>query len=566
MSYAYTGYLWPSLISSILTASLAWYAWRHRGVAGARPFALGCLFATAWSLGALFEIAAQDAAAKVFWLRFLTVWQLPVVTAATFFLLEYAGWRRRLPARVLALLWVPPILFGIVIATDHLHHLAWTGLPIVGDSIAANRGLITNIALVYSYLVALLNVGVLVWLFVTSPRHRWAAGLLIAGQVGARTVFELGTRLGIISKVGMDPVVLLVLFGLYAVALFRFHVFDPVPAARAMALEQMQEGMLVLDLDGRIAYVNPAAERALGRPSAALRGLPAREALPFAEVLERPAVEDAPALYDLELGAGAATRHYAVGATTLHDKRGERLGQLILLHDVTEQTRAQACVMEQERTLAVLHEREHLARELHDGVAQVLGFLSLQAETVGKRLRDGDPSGALPLADRLAEVARGAQVEVRDSILALKAGTSKDWEFLSTLCRYLDDVRGDHGLQTELLVGTGVDEHTFDPRISVQLLRVIQEALTNARSHGKAATVRIEIERSDGWVHIGIADDGSGFDPAAAAEVGRGHFGLGFMRERMAEVGGNIEVDSRPGGGTRVRLKAPLSREQEGLQ
>ncbi len=557
MSYAYTDYVWPALISSVLTAALAWYAWRHRGVAGARPFALGCLFATAWSLGALLEIAGQDATTKVFWLRFLTIWQLPVVTAATFFLLEYAGLRRKLPARRLSLLWVPPILFAAVVATDHLHHLAWTGFPLVDDSIAANRGVITNIALIYSYLVAAFNVGVLVWLFATSPRHRWPAGLLVAGQLGARAVFELGTRTGVISKVGMDPVVLLVLFGLYAVALFRFHVFDPVPAARAMALEQMQEGMLVLDVEGRIAYVNPAAERALGRSAAALRGLPARDTLPFAELVEEPALDDPPALYDLDPGTGAAGRHYAVGVTSLRDKRGEELGRLILLHDVTEQTLAQAQVVEHERALAVLREREHLARELHDGVAQVLGFLGLQAQTVGKILRDGDVSGALPLVDRLAEVARGAQVEVRDSILALKAGSSKDWEFLSTLRRYLDDVRDDHGLQAELLVGAGVRECTFDPRMSVQVLRVIQEALTNARRHGKATKVKIEIERLDGWVHVAIIDDGSGFDPTVAEEH-RGHFGLGFMRERMAEVGGSIEVDSRPGGGTRVSLQAPL--------
>ncbi len=563
MSYAYTGYLWPALISSVLTASLAWYAWRHREVAGARPFALGCLFAAAWSLGALFEIAAQDADTKVFWLRFLTVWQLPMVTAATFFLLEYAGLRRKLSARLLALLWVPPILFAIVIATDHLHHLAWTAFPLVGDSIAANRGLTTNIVLAYSYLVALFNVGVLVWLFVTSPRHRWPAGLLIAGQVGARAVFELGTRSGVISQVGMDPVVLLVLFGLYGVALFRFHVFDPVPAARAMALEQMQEGMLVLDVEGRIAYVNPAAEQALGRPAAALRGLPARDALPCKGVLDDLDAGVQTALCVVDLGADSGVRHYTVEATSLRDRSGEELGRLLLLHDVTEQTRAQARVMEQERALAVLREREHLARELHDGVAQVLGFLSLQAQTVGKRLRDGDPNGALPLADRLAEVARGAQVEVRDSILALKAGSSKDWEFLATLRRYLDDVRGDHGLQTDLLVGTDVGERSFDPKTSVQLLRVIQEAVTNARRHGKAGSVKIDIERSDGWVHIGIADDGSGFDPVAAERNARGHFGLGFMRERMAEVGGSIEVDSHPGGGTRVRLRAPVAREGE---
>ena len=564
LSYSHIGYLWPAFLSLVLIASLAWYAWRHRVVAGARPFALGCVFAAAWSLGGLFAAISVGTTAQVFWLRFLTVWQLPVVTAATFFILEYAGLRRRLNARLLALLWVPPILFAILIVTDPLHHLAWTSLPSVDGVIAANRALGVNVALGYSYLLAALNVGMLIWLFLTSPRHRWPAGLMAFGQIGARAVFELGTRSGLLPEVGLDATVLLVVFVLYALALFRFHVFDPVPAARATAIEQMRDAMLVLDLQGRIADINPAAERALGRRAASVRGLPVQEVLPSGDLLRGLPDGDGTTRSELDLGAGTLVRRYAVEAVLLRDKKGHDLGHLVLLHDVTEHRRTQARLVEQERVLATLHERERLARELHDGVAQVLGFVSIQAQTIAKRLQDGDASRAMPLIDRLSEVARRAQGEVRDSILALKAGSSEDWAFLPTLGHYLESVRGDHGLHADLLVGQGVSEHTFEPKTSVQLLRVIQEALTNARRHGGANAVTIAIERANGHAHITITDDGCGFDPAVVNTDSDRHFGLGFMRERMTEVGGSIEIDSHYGGGTRVILEAPVREQGEG--
>lgn len=562
-SYSYSGYLWPALVSSTLTASLAWYSWRHRGVAGARPFALGCLFATAWSLGGLFATLAQDPAAQIFWLRFLTLWQLPVVTAATLFVLEYSGLRRRLNPRLLALLWAPPILFAILIVTDPLHHFAWSSLPFVDGVIDENRALGVNIALSYSYLLAAFNLSVLVWLFVTSPRHRWPVGLMIFAQVSSRSVFEFGTRSGLLPARGLDALVLLVLFGLYAVALFRFHAFDPVPAARAMAIEQMREAMLVLDVQGRIADANPAAEVALGRPAAALRGVRVDEVLPLGDHAAWSAGRDDIARMELELGAGPLARHYTAEAVTLRDRQGRELGRLLLLRDVTDQRRTQARLLEQERALATLRERERLARELHDGIAQVLGFVSLEAQTIGKRLKDGDVGAAATLTDRLSDVARRAQGEVRDSILALKAGSPEEWAFLPTLTRYLQDVGADHGLHAELLVGAGVSEDSFEPRTSVQLLRVTQEALTNARRHGQATKVTIGIEQPDGHVHVTITDDGRGFDPAHVETDAQHHFGLGFMRERMAEVGGSIEIDSHPGGGTRVMLQAPIREQGE---
>ena len=565
MSYAYTSFAWPSWFAVVLIAFLGWYAWRHRKITGAVPFAVACFFGVAWSLGSLLGSTALDPDVKIFWLRFATLWQLPLVTAATCFVLQYAGLGRWLTRRTLSLLAVPPVLVMALIVTDGFHHLAWAGFSVVDGDIDPTLGPVLKGTLAYSYVLFAVNVAVLVWLFVRSPRHRAPVALMLLAQGGARVLFEVGIiRMGFPRQWDPDLLVLVTTFGLYAVVLFRFHVLDPVPAARTAALEQMRDGIVVLDVEGRIVDVNRSAEEALGMPRADLLARPLENVLPVDKASVEDAAEDEAGASEFSVESGSGRRQYLVETTALEDKRGHELGRLLLLHDVTEQRVAQARLLEQERVVATVRERERLAREIHDGLGQVLGYLSLQAQTARKHLREGGVEKADLLLSRLTDVAQHAHADVRESILALKAASSADWSFLPTLDRYLRDVRTQYGLQTELAVADGVAEETFAPHAGVQVLRVIQEALTNARKHGRACKVCVAIERRGDQACIVVTDDGCGFDAALIEPDGRKHYGLTFMRERMAQIDGSVEIDSRPGAGTCVRLAVPVGGEREG--
>ena len=421
-SYAYSTSLLPSLLAMLFIALLSLYGWRHRKVPGAVPFAAACVFGIAWSFGSMLSGAAQEPETKILWLRFATVWQLPLVTAGTCFALQYAGLGHWLTRRVLLALAVPPLIFAAVIATDGLHHLAWAGLTVVDATVRAVYGPFITAELTYSYILFVFNVSVLLWLFVRSPRHRAPVALMVLAQVGARVTFELGVvRSSFPPQWDPDLFVLLVTFGVYAIALFGFHVLNPVPAARRATLTQMRDGMVVVDGDGRIVDVNPGAERALGRRADELLGRPLG-AVPALDDLVLPQADtDASDSDQADVGPPARDlngRHYLVETKSLEDRRSRPLGRLILLHDVTEQQQAQARLLEQERVVATLRERERLARELHDSVGQVLGYVSMQAQTASKCLRDGDAGKAEPLLDRLASVAQQAHADVRESILA----------------------------------------------------------------------------------------------------------------------------------------------------
>ncbi|HEX2988279.1 MAG TPA: histidine kinase N-terminal 7TM domain-containing protein, partial [Chloroflexota bacterium] len=189
-AYAYSDYLWLPLLLAVFVAFLASYGWRRRTVQGALPFFIGCLFAVAWCIGSLLETAAVDPNTKIFWLRFLTLWQLPIVSAATCFALQYSGLDRWLTRRNVALLAAPPVVFMAFILTDGLHHLVWTGFTFDGAHVTGIRGPVLLVFLTYSYLLFFVNICILSWLFITSPRHRAPAALMVVGQISARIVFE----------------------------------------------------------------------------------------------------------------------------------------------------------------------------------------------------------------------------------------------------------------------------------------------------------------------------------------------------------------------------------------
>lgn len=237
------------------------------------------------------------------------------------------------------------------------------------------------------------------------------------------------------------------------------------------------------------------------------------------------------------------------------------MAQLYLVHDVTEQLETQERLVEQQQELARLTEREHLARDLHDGVGQVLGFVSLQAQAIRKRVADGETERANAMLARLAEVVQQAQGDVRDLILSLKTAPPPEgkWSLSLNLAELLGDFQRQYGVRIDLENGAVEAPDLLDPGSGVQVMRVVQEALSNARRHGGSERVRVHVEGAGDRARITIEDDGAGFDASRVTVDPARQFGLSIMRERMAEIGGTLEVDSSPGRGTRVTIETPFT-------
>jgi len=554
------------LVSLFFIAALGMYSWWRRSVPGAQPLAIACLFGFLWMVGVVGQVTADDVSTKIAWYRFQTVWQVPAATATTLFSLEYAGYSRWLTRRNLLLLSIPPLLALLFIATNESYHLWWQWVA-VGDTARPAFGVGAWLLIAYGWTLVFVNMVVLVRLYARSPQRRWPVALIIAGQLACRALFVAYlASLDLLAPPYYLVLSIMVPVTMYGIALFGFHIFDPLSRARRIAIEQMQEGMVVLDSGWRVVSVNPAAEKILTRPAAQLRGRTWPEILPapvnapdqVQGISSSPTEPGMPGPAEIVIGADADALCYEVDFSPLTDQHDTVVGYLLLLHDISAQRRAQTQLLKQQQVLAVIRERERLARELHDSLGQVLAFVNAQGQTARLLLARGEVGAADVLVARLVDVAREADTDIRESILGLRAPLAHQ-SFFPTLSAYLDQYQQRYGIRTQLSKPRGLADGALDPLVELQLLRIIQEALTNARKHAHASSVGIAFVVQDGQAQVTLQDDGRGFDPHEALGDSAGRIGLRVMRERAEEVGGNLDLHSQPGQGTRVVVTVPLA-------
>ncbi len=216
-----------------------------------------------------------------------------------------------------------------------------------------------------------------------------------------------------------------------------------------------------------------------------------------------------------------------------------------------------ADLYKQVRYMATLEERDRLARELHDNLAQMLGYMNVKTAITKHLLANSDVEGAFASLLELEQVSNQAYTDVREAIFSLRTISASGWELVPTLREYLADYRKHYGIDVQLVM-TDETCGRLDPEVQVQVNRIIQEALTNVRKHSGASRAWVQLECDHDSVRFTIEDDGRGFEPAAISGQGSEHFGLQIMRERAASVGGTLDIDSGKQAGTRVVLTVPL--------
>lgn len=211
------------------------------------------------------------------------------------------------------------------------------------------------------------------------------------------------------------------------------------------------------------------------------------------------------------------------------------------------------------QNLAALEERERIAREMHDGLAQVVGFLNLKTRLVQQLVASGGLEQAASELAQMQKIVQEAYTDIRQSILSLRTATELDRGLVAAIRVSVSDFTEQNGLPVELALAEE-DEVSFPPEAEVQLVRIVQEALANVRKHSRATKVWIRLERRDGKGLLIIEDDGIGFDLSQLSERKRLCFGLQTMRERAESIGAHLEVTPIPGEGTRIQVRFPFER------
>ena len=211
---------------------------------------------------------------------------------------------------------------------------------------------------------------------------------------------------------------------------------------------------------------------------------------------------------------------------------------------------------EQIQALAVETERTRISREMHDGLAQVLGYINTKAQAVEEFLANRDFQTAEDHLKEMSETARQAYREVREGILALRTQVGAERSLSDALNEFISEFQHQLGPSTE--IHKSIPETlTLTTLQEVQVLRIVQEALTNIRKHSRAKTVWVTLIQRNEGLEIEVKDDGLGFNPLAVKRGEWPHLGLQTMEERAEAVGGTFEIESAPDRGTTVRVFIP---------
>lgn len=214
---------------------------------------------------------------------------------------------------------------------------------------------------------------------------------------------------------------------------------------------------------------------------------------------------------------------------------------------------------EQLQNMAVIEERHRIAREMHDGLAQDLGYLHLKLGQVEQMLASDQRTEVVAEVREMKKVAREAYEEVRQSILGLRTMVSRSLGLVPTLVEYLRHFEDQTGITVELKI-VNEEATRFLPQAEIQLIRIIQEALSNVRKHSKAKQAWVTFSVEGEFVKVLIQDDGIGFNLKDEGLSPRPSFGLTTMRERAEGIGGSLVVATGPGLGTTVEVRLPLGR------
>lgn len=233
-----------------------------------------------------------------------------------------------------------------------------------------------------------------------------------------------------------------------------------------------------------------------------------------------------------------------------------------ITRDVTEIKQAEASIRQHDVDVlnSALEERQRLARELHDSVGQVLGYVSFQTEAARELYASGKAAEADAQLVRLASIAQDAHADVREYILNLHTTPTSREPLFKTLQNYLDGFTRNYNIQTSLRLDEGLVDDIFDAKAQLNIFRIAQEGLSNVRKHADAHKVAVIFRLEGKNVHLIIEDDGRGFDPETLNDD-KPHFGLRFMNERVELLGGSIGFASAQPSGTRVIVEIPIHKE-----
>jgi PAS domain S-box-containing protein len=570
--------------SAATCAFLAYISWRWRGTRGALVLAFLLLAIAEWELTTAFETAAVHRAQKMLWssLSYLGVVACPPLLLI--FVLRYSDRDKGLTPRLIGLMCFVPLVTVALSLTNEWHHLIWarvTEHP-TKNLLLYDYGLWFWVWSGYAYCLLAVSTFLLLRMAIRHRHtYRLQAILLLAALVSAWIGNGLYlAKTGILGGRDLTPLGFAFAAALLVLNIYRFRLLDLVPMAREAVIENMDEGVLVLDEEDRVVDANAAALEILDL-EASLIGQRIEEVLSTWPELLDVYCDGAEARCEVQHG-GSYTRYLDVRLSQLYDRRGRFGGRLMVMSDITARKELEQQLRQAQKMEAIGRLAGGVAHEFNNLLTVINGYSEMSLA----QLEEDDPVRA-DLEQVLESGRRAARLTNRlltfSRRRAMKVEVVDPGEVLEEMVGMLQQVvSADIQLETEIaddVAKVRVDQGRLEETL-LNLVANAQDAI-RATEDGKG-TISIQARNVDvehsvtghlsveqgSYVQIEVCDTGAGmgadvqermFEPFfTTKEVGEGTgLGLAIVYGTVEEFGGGIEVTSAPGEGTSIRIYLP---------
>ncbi len=567
-------------ITTLINSFTTYISWQRRKNKGGLYIALAMLGIAFWTLSAGVNYAAVPIPLKVFFAKLEYSFYTTTFTFLAMFALAYAGyddWLKKKPVK--AFFWVIPISNILLAWTNDWHGLLWksfTRSEFGNNTIIFGHGTGYYWSTITAFLLILIII-LSLWQAAQTDEElsrKQARLLFIASPLAvvSSVIYLLGSQR--LKGVDWAPIICSVMCIIFILVLYGTRLLDLVPIARYTMIEQMSDGVLVLDENNRMVDFNLAAEEIfeinqnhLGKQ--------------IKVVMERwPEIID---LFSYESNKSSQvtiihddkTKVFDTHLTIFTDNLGNQYGKLIMFSDVTkhhqtEQTleqrlfdiqelnknlqESQAQVVAQQRRLAKLEERKRLGRDMHDSVNQSIHSLMLFSETLIALLKKDRVNKAISVAEQIQESGQRALMEIRLLLFETqseKADETRD--LIVALRERFSFVENRVGVQSDIILDGALAD--IPSEWNENLFWITIEALNNALKHAQTNKIKVFFRCSGSRLEVEIVDNGIGFDPTLSNVGG---MGMRTMRERAELLGGQLSVTSSRGNGTSVLFRAEI--------
>ncbi len=562
MVYQFTPYAILLLISATILLGLLFYAYRFRTIRGAKIFIVAMLLGVFWCLGNIFEMAAITLDTKLFWANFqyLAYGFAPISWLVLVF--RFTGRANWINKKNLILMSIIPVITILLVWTNQYHHLMRYNVRLVNigvfSVISKNYGLWFWVHFLQAYSFNFFSIILLlrtVWKKNTIYQKQ-AMSLLIG--LGLIMIFNILYVTGLSPFQGQDitPLIFGISGLIIAWGIFRFRLFDLVPIARTTVMEKMATGVIVIDKLNRIIDINPRAKNIFSAETLKLGENLANISDSFAVFLNRKKTKE---LYQEEimLIKNGSKNYYEIYISPLRDYRQDIIAHVIIINDITDMKSAREEINKQQEELAVMSERERMARDLHDNLGQILSFANVQTQAISKVLTNGEIEQADDYLKRLSEIIRDAHQEIREYVYQARDNTYYKVKLTDIIYKQIKSFKETTAIRVELSIDENIKLNTFSSEEKKQLDNILKEALTNILKHASASQVEIKFSFDQSNYHLEIKDNGTGIQSQDLA-VGKTGSGFSIMNERTKIINGKMKVESRSGSGTKLSFQIPV--------